>query len=361
MAIAKDEKAARNGLKAVLGLFVYGLTTAVVLGAVGFWWAASQFSAPGPLPAAKTLTIERGSGLRSIAATLHEEGAVENPYIFIFGVRILGAQSDLQAGEYQILRGASAKDIAFQMRDGDTVKRRFTIREGLTSYEVVRMLNAVEGLSGELPDIPPEGSLLPNTYDFQMNEKRQAALFRMQEAMVKTLVALCKINPDILPLSFDMLKSQPCGSAPLKTVGDVLTLASIVEKETGVNDERAKVAGVFINRLKKGMALQTDPTVIYAITKGKHKNDGKGPLGRRLLRKDLSYESPYNTYLNAGLPPGPIANPGKASIEAVLAPQDHSYIYFVADGSGGHVFGKTLAEHNANVAKWRKIRKAQQK
>ena len=159
------------------------------------------------------------------------------------------------------------------------------------------------------------------------------------------------------------MKDRKCHIAlpPLKTVHDVLTLASIVEKETAVPDERQKVAGVFINRLKRGIPLQTDPTVIYAITKGEHKNDGKGPLGRRLLRKDLEYDSPYNTYKYPGLPPGPIANPGKASIEAVLNPEKHDFIYFVADGTGGHVFAKTLKEHNNNVAKWRKIRRAQKK
>jgi len=146
---------------------------------------------------------------------------------------------------------------------------------------------------------------------------------------------------------------------PFNTKEEALVLASIIEKETAVADERRKVAGVFVNRLKRGIALQTDPTVIYAITKGKHKNDGKGPLGRRLLRKDLQYDSPYNTYKYPGLPPGPIANPGKASIEAALNPEVHDYIFFVADGTGGHAFGKTLAEHNRNVAKWRKIRAKQ--
>ena len=301
MSQSNEEKQARKGLKAVLGLFVYGMTTLVVLAGLGFWWAASHFSTAGPLESSKTVTIERGSGLRGIANTLTDEGVIENPFIFIFGVRILGAQGDLQAGEYEIEAGASAKDIAYKMRDGDTVKRRFTIREGLTSFEIVRHLKTVEGLSGDVQATPEEGSLLPNTYDFQMDEDRGAVIFRMKEAMINTIVELCAINPDVLPLSFEMLKNKPCGNAPLRTVGDVLTLASIVEKETGVNDERAKVVGVFINRLQKGMALQTDPTVIYAITKGEHKNDGKGPLGRRLLRKDLEFDSPYNTYKKSRL------------------------------------------------------------
>jgi UPF0755 protein len=173
--------------------------------------------------------------------------------------------------------------------------------------------------------------------------------------MLSALKSACNIQDET---NINAIMSAPCKTAPtpLKTVGDILTLASIVEKETAQADERQTVAGVFLNRLNKGMPLQTDPTVIYAITKGKHKDGGKGPLGRRLLRKDLKIDDPYNTYKYPGLPPGPIANPGKASIEAVINPEENDYIFFVADGTGGHAFARTLKEHNANVAKWRKIR-----
>ena len=178
--------------------------------------------------------------------------------------------------------------------------------------------------------------------------------------MQRAVFIPCKILlEEVAGSTFADYLDMECGEAPppLKTIRDVLTLASIVEKETGAPGERRRVAGVFINRLRKGIALQTDPTVIYALTKGKPKNDGKGPLGRRLLRKDLEFDSPYNTYTYPGLPPGPIANPGRASIEAVLNPEKHDFIYFVADGTGGHAFARTLEEHNRNVAKWRKIRK----
>ena len=358
-----SDKQAKTGLKFVLGFFVYSSTLLVVLVACVFWWAANQFQAPGPLTETKLIVVERGSGLNGIANTLVAENAIESPYIFIAGTRILGAQGALKAGEYELLPGMSAKNIMMMLREGKTVARRFTIREGLTSYEIVRHLKTVENLSGEVKKIPVEGTLLPNTYDYQLNEDRGEILKRLEQEMEKVLLPACLIllEREEGAMLEDFLDDE-CQSAPepLKTLRDVLTLASIVEKETAVAEERERVAGVFINRLRKGMALQTDPTVIYAITKGKHKNDGKGPLGRRLLKKDLEIDNPYNTYKYPGLPPGPIANPGKASIEAVLNPEEHDYIFFVADGTGGHAFAKTLKEHNANVAKWRKIRRAQE-
>ena len=357
-----SDKQAKAGLKFVLGFFVYSSTLVVVLTACIFWWAASEFQKPGPLQESKLVVVERGSGLHKIANQLQSEAAIESPYIFIAGTRILGAQGALKAGEYELLPGMSAKNIMMLLRDGKTVARRFTIREGLTSYEIVQHLNTIENLSGEIKDIPAEGSLLPNTYDYQLNESREKIIKRLQKNMETMLLGACvKIVQTSEAFSSEDLMNMDCGveQSPLKTIRDVLTLASIVEKETAVASERRKVAGVFINRLRKGIALQTDPTVIYAITKGKHKNEGKGPLGRRLLKKDLEIDNPYNTYKYPGLPPGPIANPGKASIEAVLNPEEHEYIFFVADGTGGHAFAKTLKEHNANVAKWRKIRREQ--
>lgn len=341
-----EDKVAKSGVRIVLGLFVYLITTGVILGGLAFWWGAMNYNSQGPLNEEKLISIQHGTGLNRIASILEEEGAINNRYVFIIGTRVIGAASDLKAGEYQLEPGISAKDIAVKMRDHDVFARRVTIREGLTSYEIVNLLKDVEELSGEVNSTPAEGSLLPNTYDYQLNEKRSSILDRMAKNMTETL---------------DNAWASRVDDLPFKTKEEALTLASIVEKETAVAEERRKVAGVFINRLNRGIPLQTDPTVIYAITKGKHKNDGKGPLGRRLLLKDLEYDSPYNTYKNAGLPPGPIANPGKASIEATLNPEEHDYIYFVADGTGGHAFAKTLAEHNANVAKWRKIRREQNK
>ena len=353
-------KKKRTGGQIVLGLIVYSSTISVVLAALVFMWGASQFTKPSDVNAPTLFVVERGQGANQIAGILYREGLIEDPFIFMIGTTIMGQHTFLKAGEYEIQPHMSAKDIMWMMSEGKTVGRRITVREGLTSFEVVRLLNEAENLSGKITDIPAEGILLPNTYDFQKDEPRSKLTERMEDDMWRFLIQACKMPSGARRPRFPDFMDQECGDGKiLKTVRDVLTLASIVEKETGVAEERRTVAGVFLNRLNKGIALQTDPTVIYAITKGKHKNDGKGPLGRRLLKKDLEYDSPYNTYKNAGLPPGPIANPGQASIEAVLNPEENDYIYFVADGTGGHVFARTLAEHNRNVAEWRKIRRAQ--
>jgi len=342
-----------------LGFFVYAVLISLVLCGLAIGWVVHEFTKPGQVATQKqNFIVKRGIGANAIAHQLFAEDLIHDPFIFMIGVTATGHHTDLKAGEYAIESGMSQRDIMQLMVDGAVVERRVTIREGLTSFEVVRLLDNVENLSGEITETPPEGSLLPNTYDYSLDENRLNISARMHIAMLTAFTELCDVAlPE--PMGWDLLLKQECGSDPLKTVNDVLTLASIVEKETSVPKERAKVAGVFINRLKIEMPLQTDPTVIYAITKGEHKNDGKGPLGRRLLRKDLEYDSPYNTYKYPGLPPGPIANPGKASIEAVLNPEEHDYIYFVADGTGGHAFAKTLAEHNRNVAEWRKIRREQ--
>jgi UPF0755 protein len=353
--------------KFLLGLFVYTSTFAVICAVIIFWRAKEEFVAPGPHQEMVTLSIPKGAGIGGVSEILRYHGVLENtPEMILFKNmgRLTGQHKNLKAGEYEIPPKASMKQVLRLLEDGKAIQRRFTVREGLTSYEIVRMINAVDGLSGDITAVPLEGSLLPETYDYQKGDTRQKALARMEEGMTQTILTACDILlEEIADTPFTAKMNMACGPAPkpLKNVRDVLTLASIVEKETAVPSERARVAGVFFNRLNKGIALQTDPTVIYALTLGKHKNDGKGPLGRRLLRKDLSVESPYNTYKYPGLPPGPIANPGRAAIEAVINPETHSYIYFVADGSGGHAFAKTLKEHNANVTKWRKIRKNQLK
>ena len=301
--------------------------------------------------------IERGMGVSQISQKLHDEKVISNPLLFKIAARVFS--KSLKAGEYEFPVRISMKAALRQLGAGEIITRRFTIREGLTSYETVRLINGLDNLSGEIKSIPSEGTLLPNTYDYQLGESRAAIITRLETEMENAILNSCNILLEKIAASTltDMMEREcPTAPKPLKNLRDVLTLASIVEKETAVADERAKVAGVFLNRLNKGMALQTDPTVIYAITKGKHKNDGKGPLGRRLLRKDLKIDNPYNTYKYAGLPPGPIANPGKDAIEAVINPQQHDYLFFVADGTGGHAFGRNLAEHNANVKKWRKIR-----
>ncbi|MGQ0527468.1 MAG: endolytic transglycosylase MltG, partial [Alphaproteobacteria bacterium] len=297
--------------------------------------------APGPLPATATIELPRGSSLKSIAQNLKNNTVIQDPWVFVIGTRVLKAQSDLKAGEYEFPVHASARDAMEKIRKGEVVERRVTIPEGLTSYEITELLKNVAELPGEITKVPDEGTILPGTYDYRRTDTKIDVISRMQKDM-KDLIA-------------QMWAGRDAG-LPITSEAELVTLASIVEKETAKPEERKRVAGVFINRLKAGMKLQTDPTVIYGITKGKHENKGKGPLGRRLLSKDLEVDTPYNTYLHAGLPPGPIANPGAASIEVVLHPEIHEFLYFVADGTGGHVFAKSLKDHEENVKKWRSIR-----
>jgi UPF0755 protein len=346
---------AKRGLQIMFRLFIVGITAMAIGAACLALYVGYEFEKAGPKAETTEFNIPRGTGISSVARDLQQQGLITNPLIFKIAGRITGDANKIKAGEYEIPANAPLKDILQQFVDGKTIARRFTIREGLTSFETLRLINTVKDLTGTITFTPAEGTLLPNTYDYQRGEDRAAIIIRLQNMMLSALKSACDITADA---SITSIMTMPCTPAPkpLKTVRDVLTLASIVEKETAQADERQRVAGVFINRLNIGMPLQTDPTVIYAITKGKHKDGGKGPLGRRLLRKDLQIDNPYNTYKYGGLPPGPIANPGKASIEAVITPENNNYIYFVADGTGGHAFGKTLKEHNSNVAKWRKIR-----
>ena len=319
-----------------LSLFILVLAAGAVAGGV----AIHHYLSPSSLNEDKLVLIERGKGVSAIADTLESEDIISQPILF----KIVARFSDsLKAGEYQFPAGVSMAEVIQMMEEGKVFDRKITIPEGLTSYQIVKILNAREDLNGEIKKIPSEGSLLPDTYHFVNGESREEKIQQMQQAMQKAVDELWPARADNLPF---------------KTKQEAIILASIVEKETGVAAERERVAGVFVNRLRKGIALQTDPTVIYAITKGKMKDDGKGPLGRRLLKKDLEIESAYNTYKNAGLPPGPIANPGYEAIKATLNPEEHDYIFFVADGTGGHAFAKTLSEHNRNVAKWRQIRRS---
>ena len=307
-------------------------------------FATHEFMSPGPLEVQKTVILPKGTGIVPMAQLLHSSGVISNPYVFIVFSRLTGTYKTLQAGEYEFGPRARMGEVLYKISHGDIVKRSFTIPEGKTSFEIVQILKNTSGLSGEIEAIPQEGSMLPNTYFYHSGESRAGKIKFMQAEMKKTIDELWPLRDQDLPF---------------KTIEEAITLASIVEKETGVANERKRVAGVFINRLKTGMLLQTDPTVIYGLTKGQNKNEGQGPLGRRLLIKDLQTPNPYNTYLNTGLPPGPIANPGRASIEAVLHPEKHDLLFFVADGKGGHVFAATLDEHNRNVAAWRVIRKEQ--
>ncbi len=301
-----------------------------------------SMGAPGPLKEDKVVIVKSGMGVNQIADTLETEQVISSTFLFKTAMKIFG-HGTLKAGEYRFEKSTPILTVLEKLETGKVIQRQITIPEGLTSFEVVRLLNQEENLSGDIKNIPAEGTLLPETYSYSLGDTKQDKINRMQKSMQETI---------------DELWENKSENIPVTNKQEALILASIIEKETGVAGERRKVAGVFANRLRINMALQTDPTVIYAITKGKHQNSGKGPLGRRLLRKDIQEtDSPYNTYLYPGLPPGPIANPGKESIAAALNPESHDYLYFVADGTGGHIFGKTLEEHNYNAANWRKIRK----
>ena len=314
--------------------------TAVFTGA-SVIWMKGEFDAPGPLNAKKTIEVERGDTLKEIARKLEQENVISHSWVFEINARFNGKAKSIQAGEYGFRPDISMNEILQKLQKGDVVYHQITIPEGLTNYQIRQILKAEPLLKGDIETMPPEGFLLPETYSFRKGLPRQDLIDRMHAA-----------KKDFLDQAWKNKKQD----LPVKSPEEAVILASIVEKETGVADERAKVAGVFINRLKTGMRLQSDPTVIYALTAGVPEQEGKGPLGRRLLRKDLKFDSPYNTYVYSGLPPGPIANPGRESIRAVLMPEDHKYFYFVADGTGGHFFSKTLKQHNINVQKWRRIR-----
>ena len=278
------------------------------------------------------VTIPSGSSLGAIVEQLHREDVIESPVLFRLGVMFLGTQRNLQAGEFQIPARASLSQIAGILSRGRSVAYKVTVPEGTTSWEVVQILRSNPDLTGEIISVPEEGSLLPETYHFERGDKRTDVLERMMKASGDKL---------------DSLWRQRNLNVPLDTPYEALILASIVEKETALEHERPVVAAVFLNRLEKGMRLQADPTVIYGLTLGKE------PLGRPLRRSELKQDTPYNSYRRSGLPPTPICNPGAASLEAVLNPIESNFLYFVADGKGGHRFAATLAEHRRNVKAWR--------
>ncbi len=320
-------------MRRLLSLLVSLVVLAGITGGGLFFYGQQQFEAPGPAQAALEIDIPPGSGLNAIARSLESAGAIENADLFRLVTRIKKAGRGLKAGEYEIAPGASMADILTLLQSGKTIERRVTIPEGLTSLQIVAILNGADKLTGDIATIPAEGSLAPETYFFTTGESREAVIGRMRAAQAAII---------------DELWDKRADNLPFDTKEEALTLASIVEKETGVSSERARVAGVFINRLRKGMRLQSDPTVIYGVA------GGEG-LDRPIRRSDLKDRNDYNTYVINGLPPTPIAHPGRAAIEATLNPAATSDFYFVADGTGGHAFAKTLAEHNRNVRQWRKI------
>jgi UPF0755 protein len=312
------------------------LAPAIVAAALFFVGAAEWAASPGPLPDEKPVVVERGQGVQKIAESLRDAGVITEPRLFTL-LAALPRFHGLKAGEYLFPAHVSTLDALTMIRDGRVYIHRLTVPEGRTVLEIIDQLTAEPALVGDALPLPPEGSLLPETYHFVLGDRRQGVVDRMQKAMKDASAALWDLRGKDLPF---------------KNLDEAIVLASIVERETALPEERARVAGVYINRLRQGMRLQADPTVVYAVS------NGKSTLDRALTLADLQTASPYNTYLNAGLPPGPIGNPGKASLAAVLNPEQHSYIYFVANGTGGHSFARTLDDHNANVAKWRDWRKA---
>ena len=295
----------------------------------GIWTAAGPAAKPTPV------VIAEGSSLSSAAGQLEKAGVLASAESFRLQARFLGSAKPIQAGEYEIPAKASPSQILALLQSGKTLQRFVTVPEGMPSILVWERLMKAPTLVGSVP-VPEEGSILPDSYSYRRGEQRSAVLKRMQEAMIKEL---------------DRLWAKKGPNSVVKDKREAVILASVVEKETGKASERPMVAGVYSNRLRQGIKLDADPTVIYPITKGK-------PLGRRIKQSELRAQNGYNTYAMAGLPACPIANPGRESIAAVLNPAETKALYFVADGTGGHVFANTLAEHSANVKKWYAIRRA---
>lgn len=315
----------------VAAFFVSGLLLASVL---GYSW--KLFNDPGPLSGNKVLVLKSGTGLAAISALLEQSGIINDRYVFQLGVRLNKNAALLKAGEYEFTSLSSGLEVMELLVSGKTVIHKMTIPEGFTSRQIGEMVSKAYGLKGEVTIDLAEGSLLPETYYYKYGDKRDQLLRRMQNNMNKLI---------------DDLWRRHKGSDFIKSRNDLVTLASIVEKETALAAERPLVAAVFLNRLKKRMRLQSDPTVIYGVTLGRVK------LARSISKKDLSDENGYNTYKILALPVGPICNPGRDSLEAVLVPAVSDSLYFVANGAGGHVFARTLVEHNRNVGRWRKLKK----
>lgn len=328
-----EKKRKPSRLGAASGFLTFLLAAALLAG-VGAVFADRAVRAPGPLTADKVVYIQQGSDSDQIIEQLQTQGVIDSPFLFTLTLFVEGARSKLKAGEYLFKQNASLQEVIDTIVSGKAILHSLTIPEGLTSQQIVERLRESDILAGDIRDIPREGALLPETYKFQRGDSRDKLL----QKMVHDQKAL-----------LDEIWRRRASDLPLSSPYELVTLASIVEKETGKADERPRVASVFINRLRKHMRLQSDPTIIYGLV------GGQGPLGRPLTRTDIDTASAYNTYVIDGLPPGPIANPGRAAMEAVANPSRTQDLYFVADGTGGHVFSDSLDSHNRNVQRWRQI------
>src|SRR5215475_6001349 len=322
-----------NAIITIVVLLLIGTGTA-------YYYGRQTLEAPGPLQEDKVVNIPARAGKRDIAEVLQREGVIDvNPWVFIGGVLAMKASSDLKPGEYSFQKNASLRDVIATIVEGKVVQHAVTIPEGLTSEQIVERLSDSDIFTGSVREIPREGTLLPETYKFPRGTTRDQVVQRMQQAQKRAIAEIWERRSQDLPI---------------KSPEQLVTLASIVEKETGKPDERSRVAAVFVNRLRQKIKLQSDPTIIYGLV------GGKGTLGRPIKRSEITQPSPYNTYVIDGLPPGPISNPGRASLEATANPARTRDLFFVADGTGGHTFTETYDQHQKNVAKLRAMEKQTQ-
>ncbi|MEM0909135.1 MAG: endolytic transglycosylase MltG [Pseudomonadota bacterium] len=334
----KRSRAARHPVVIVLNFALFALVMAIFGTVAAFVIGRQAYLAAGPLEMPVQLNIPRGASVQSIAQGLEAEGVISNQYVFIAAAYGTGSTQSVKAGEYAIEPEASMADVLAKIVSGDVVQHQITIAEGLSSAQVVNRLNENQVLTGTISEIPPEGSLLPETYRVTRGMSRARVLELMRNAREQVLAqAWENRDPDL----------------PIESPSDLVTLASIVEKETGQREERGRVASVFVNRLRQGMKLQSDPTILYGLYGGEAWNEG-----RTIYQSDLDRANPYNTYQIDGLPPGPIANPGREALMATANPDETTDLFFVADGTGGHAFARTYAEHQENVARWREIERA---
>lgn len=330
---SNDHEQRGGAVKSVIVfLAVLFLLSAAALG-VGGYVAYREAASPGPATQKTVVLLASGSSVSKISRELQDAGVIRYPELFTAAVRVKRAQNDLKAGEYEIPARASVLEIIDLLIEGKSILHSFTAPEGLTTAQIFRLIEADPVLQGEITIEPVEGELLPETYAFNRGDTRDDIIRRMMKAQDALL---------------DRVWNDRAMELPFSTPDEAIILASIVEKETGVPEERGRIAAVFVNRLKRGMRLESDPTIIYGLTKGE-------PLGRGLRQSELRSDTPYNTYVISGLPPTPIGNPGEASILAVLNPDESDDLFFVADGTGGHAFAVTHSEHVRNVQAWREI------
>ena len=336
----KRSRASRSQIVVFMNFVVTSAIFAILVAGVALYVGKREFDGPGPSTTTTNFMVRPNTGVAEIAEQLERRGLISDSRIFRLGVRAYDHDSGLKAGEYEIKAGASMRDIMELLESGKSVLASLTIPEGLTVEQAFRRIAEHEALTGDMPaEIPPEGSLIADTQRFTRGATRQQIIDKMT-ADQKRLV--------------ENIWKRRVSGLPLADINEFVTLASIVEKETGITDERSRVAAVFINRLNKGMRLQSDPTILYGLFGGKGR-----PADRPIYQSDIDKPTPYNTYVINGLPPGPIANPGRESLEAVANPSKTKDLYFVADGTGGHVFAATLEEHNENVARWRAVQNKQ--